>query len=155
MNTILRKYNQASRIPFGRYIFSYMAARMAPYSRSVKPQVKVLKDSFIICTMRNRRSVRNHLNGVYATAICTLCEFSAGLCMEASIPRELRWIPTDMHIAYVKMGMSDLEATCDLGAVAWHSSQVYCCEVSVRDRENNLVALARINMKVSRKKSLT
>ena len=152
MNRVLKLQSQLANKPFGKKIFSYLLARVAPYALTIRPQVEELRTNYIQTSMRNRRKVQNHLKGVYATAICTLCEFSAGVCMEASTPKHKRWIPVHMKVDYLKLGKTDLTATCDLGTVNWEEIDKVDCEVVVKDKNENIIVKATIEMKVSDKK---
>lgn len=123
MNRILKLQKQLHNKPFGNKIFSYLLARAAPYALTIQPKVEELRPYYMRTTMKNRRKVQNHLKGVYATAICTLCEFTAGICMETSVPSHKRWIPTGMNISYLKLGKTMLEAVCDLGTIEWEQDK--------------------------------
>jgi len=98
-----------------------------------------------------RRAVHNHLKTVHAIASCNLCEFTAGICMEASIPKHRRWIPVGMEVSYLKKAKTDLTAICDLTEVDWENCDHVICDVSVLDTDNVVVVHAKINMKVSDK----
>jgi len=153
MNKILNIQSKLAGLPFGRKLFSYVIARAAPYALTISPYIAVLRPNYMKTTMKNRRKVQNHLKGVFATAICTLCEFTAGICMESSILKNKRWIPVGMNISYLNMGKSTLTAVCDLGDVDWDNISSYHCVVVVTDAQGQKVSEATIEMKISEKKS--
>ena len=152
MNRILRLQEKLANKPFGNRIFSYLLARYAPYFLTIRPQVEELRPNYMRARMRKRRAVHNHLKTVHAIACCNLCEFVAGICMEASIPRHRRWIPAGMEVAYLKKTRSDLTASVDLSDVDWDNCDHVICDVSVLDKEGDVCVRAFINMKVSDKK---
>jgi len=152
MSRILNLHKKFSALPFGNFLFSNMLARMAPYFTTIQPKVIDIKENYMKVKMRKRRSVTNHLKTVHAIAMCNLCEFTAGILTEASIPKHKRWIPIGMEVAYLKKATTDLTAVCDLGAVDWNAIEVLPCFVSVRDNNDIEVMTATINMKVSDKK---
>lgn len=102
--------------------------------------------------MKKRWKVQNHLKTVHAIASCNLCEFAAGICMEASIPSHRRWIPIGMEVKYLQKATTDLTATCDLSKVDWDSAEEVICDVPVQDENGQIVVHALITMKVSEKK---
>lgn len=152
MNKVLSLQNRLAKLPFGKSIFSWVVAGMAPYFKTIKPQVIELRPNYMVAKMTKRRAVHNHIKTVHAIASCNLCEFTAGICMEASIPSHRRWIPTGMNVSYLKKAKTDLTATCDLSYVDWQTCEEVACEVSVLDLEEQEVVRATIFMKVSDKK---
>lgn len=126
-------------------------ARMAPYFTTIKPLIEEIRPNYIKVSMRKRRAVHNHLKTVHAIAMCNLCEFAGGICMEASIPKHRRWIPVGMTVSYLAKAKTDLYAICDLGQPNWDTIEKQMCEVSVRDRSDAEVMKAIIEMKVSDK----
>jgi len=153
MNRVLALQQKLLKYPMGRSIFSYAIARMAPYFTTIKPRIESLKTNHIKVSMKKRRSVENHLKTVHAIAMCNLCEFAAGICMEASIPKHRRWIPMGMEVGYLKKAKTNLTATCDLSHVDWENCNEVFCQVSVRNEENVEVVAAKIQMKVSDRKA--
>jgi acyl-coenzyme A thioesterase PaaI-like protein len=152
MNRVLKIYAQLKDKPFGRRIFSYLVARTAPYFLTIRPQVEEIRHNFIKVNLKNRRAVHNHLKAVHAIAMCNLCEFAGGVCMEASIPKHRRWIPVGMQVAYLKIAKTDLSATCDLSHVDWDNCDSVDCDIKVKDKHDVVVMTASITMKVSDKK---
>lgn len=151
MNRVLKLHKKLSSYPFGNKIFSKAVARMAPYFTTINPLIEEIRPNYILVSMKKRRSVHNHLKTVHAIAMCNLCEFAAGICMEASIPKHRRWIPVGMEVAYLKKAKTNLTAHCDLGDPEWDSIENQVCFVSVRDTSDVEVMTAHINMKVSDK----
>ncbi len=152
MNKVLKLQNKFSKFPFGQILFSKSIARMAPYFTTIDPRIIELKSNYIKVSMKKRRSVHNHLGTVHAIASCNLCEFAAGISMEASIPKHRRWIPIGMEVAYKHKAKTNLTATCDLSEVDWETCTEALCHVSVKDLEGLEVVKAMITMKVSDRK---
>jgi len=139
-------------LPFGKSLFSNTVAKMAPYFLTIKPKVEEIRPNYIRVSMSKRPAVHNHLKTVHAIAMCNLCEFAAGVCMEASIPKHRRWIPAGMTVSYLKKAKTNLYGICDLGSPDWNNIDHQICHVSVRDKDDVEVMVADINMKVSDKK---
>lgn len=152
MNYLLKLQKKFKGKPFGQLLFSKLAASKAPYFKTIKPFIIQLRHNHIEVSMKKRSAVHNHLKTVHAIASCNLCEFAAGICMEASIPKHRRWIPVGMEVAYVQKATTDLTATCDLDFVDWESTTEVPCYVEVKDKSGLVVVTATIKMKVSDRK---
>lgn len=152
MNRVLKLHAKLSKYPFGNFLFSTSVARMAPYFTTIKPRIKEIRHNYILVSMKKRRSVQNHLKTVHAIAMCNLCEFAGGICMEASIPKHRRWIPTGMEVQYLKKANTDLTASCDLSEVDWENCSEVFCMVDVKDLDGVVVMTAKIRMDVRDKK---
>lgn len=152
MNRLLAMQEKFKKFPFGQSLFSYFVARNAPYFLTIKPNILELKPYFCQISMRKRWRIQNHIQTVHAIAMCNLCELAGGLCLEATLPKEYRWIPAGMEVAYLKKAKTNLTATCELEKVDWASIQEIICFVSVKDTSEVEVMTAHIRMKVSPKK---
>ena len=152
MNYLLKLYSKVGKWPFGKTIFSKIAASKAPYFTTIQPKVLEFSHNYMKVKMRIRPAVHNHLKTVHAIASCNLCEFTAGICMEASIPKHRRWIPTGMQVNYLHKAKTNLIAECNLSSVDWENCHEVPCFVSVKDTSGLEVVTATITMKVSDKK---
>lgn len=152
MNRILSLQKKLGKLPFGKLIFSRIVAGMAPYFNTIRPSIEHVEHNQIVVSMKKRRKVHNHIKTVHAIACCNLCEFAAGICMEASIPKHRRWIPIGMEVAYISKADNDLIASCNLEGTEWDTCLEVPCEVSVKTVDGTEVVTAKILMKVSDKK---
>jgi hypothetical protein len=55
--------------------------------------------------------VQNHIGTVHAIALCNLAELCAGLVTDVSIPRDMRWIPQDMTVRYLRKAKGRIVAS--------------------------------------------
>lgn len=153
MATPAQMFQSLSRYPLGTRLFSRAVTRRAPYFASITPQVTELRPGRCEVRMRNRRAVHNHIGTVNAMALCTLCELTAGLCIDSSLPRGLRWIPRGMTTRYLLKAETDMraavEAPLDLAA-DFRGDLVL--PVRVHDASGQVVMEADITMYVSPKK---
>jgi len=152
MNRVLALQEKLLKFPFGKSLFSFAIAQNAPYFTTIRPKIQKLQPNFCKISMRKRRRVQNHIKTVHAIAMCNLCELTAGLCTEVSLPKKYRWIPVGMKVNYVKKAKTDLTATCELKDVDWDNINEVFCFVSVKDTNNVEVMNATIEMKISPKK---
>ena len=152
MRSVLRLYHKCLKLPFGKWIFSQLVSRKAPYFATIKPRFVELRPGYAEVTLRKCRKVENHIRTVHAIAMANLCEIAAGLMTEVSIPNDMRWIPIGMTIKYQQKARTNLRGIAKIDMPDWQDSQDLDVPVSVLDNDNNEVVHAVITMKVSKKK---
>jgi len=152
MSTLLKTYRRFSSRPFGKKLFSLAVCWRAPYFRTIRPRVEELQPGFGRISMKNRRAVHNHIRTVHAIAMCNLCELTAGLTIDVSLPSHKRWIPMGMEVAYLHKAKTNLTATCQFELPDWEQINDFTIAVSVKDIHDQEVMKAHIKMKVSDKK---
>lgn len=150
MPDLIKLYAQLAKRPLGRRLFSRAVCLRAPYFGSIAPLVTGLRDGRCEVALKKRRAVTNHIGTVHAIAMCNLCEMAAGLMIEASLPKVLRWIPKGMTVRYLKKAETDL-----LGLAEWAAPPAddfrgdVVIPVQVRDTRGAVVMEAEITMYVS------
>ena len=94
--------------PLGKRAFSLLFASKAPYFRTVRPQVRDVRPHHAELSIRKRRAVQNHIGTLHAIAVCNGLEAAMGLLAEATTPKDRRWIPKGMQVAYLAKSTTDL-----------------------------------------------
>jgi acyl-coenzyme A thioesterase PaaI-like protein len=97
--------------PGGRRLFSFIVGRLAPYSGSIRAVVEQLEPGYVVLTMADRRSVRNHLSSIHAIALTNLGELASGLALLADLPPGSRGIVTGIEVEFSKKARGRLVAT--------------------------------------------
>ncbi|MGJ8686886.1 MAG: hotdog fold domain-containing protein [Spongiibacteraceae bacterium] len=149
----LALWQRLSKYPAGKWAFSKGVAFTAPYFASIKPSIEELEHGRIVVSMRERRSVRNHLGSVHAIAMCNLAEVAAGLVSVASTPEGMRWIPAGMTVRYLKRAKGKLTANATIREIVVGEKTSIPVPVAVTDENGELVFEAEIAIHVSPKKS--
>lgn len=152
MNLLLDQYNKLKLTPEGKFRFSRLVCDITPYFASIDPIVNELRPGYGSWSMTKTRKVENHIATVHAIAMCNLCEITAGLTCEVSIPDHKRWIPMGMSVEYLKKARTDLTAICELGEVEWDRIDSLETHVKVFDTDSQCVMTANILMKIGDKK---
>jgi acyl-coenzyme A thioesterase PaaI-like protein len=142
-------YRRLQGVPFGRWLFTRLICLRAPYFGSISPMFRDLEPGRAVVSMRKRRKVGNHIGTVHALAMGNLCELAAGLVMEASLPKAMRWIPRGMEIAYLARAETDVTATATLEQRRWGKAEDIPVDVRVEDSDGREVVRATITMYVS------
>jgi acyl-coenzyme A thioesterase PaaI-like protein len=114
MSSTLSLYERFARIPLGSIIFSRGLTFRAPYFSTIHPHITDLRLGYCRVAIKDRRSIRNHLGSIHAGALCTLSELTGGLAVEASLRSNLRWIPREMTVQYVKKARGNLVGECSV-----------------------------------------
>lgn len=90
---------------------------MVPYSGTIRAQIVQLESGRAVLTLRERRSVRNHLGSVHAMALANLCELGSGLALLSKVATEQRAILVQFSISYSKKGRGTLRVESDTSAL--------------------------------------
>ncbi len=135
-----RRWRQLGRLPAGRWLFSRLLGRMAPYTGSIKAQVETLEPGYCRVRLSDRRGVRNHLNSVHAIALCNLGEMATGLALMNSLPAGARGILVALCAEYHHKARGTLVAECRCDIPPDDSERR--CEVvaAIRDANGETVA---------------
>jgi len=147
----LQIYRKLTALPLGHFIFNKAVGFLAPFFGKIHPDVVELKSGLCIVHMKDRWSVRNHIGSIKAGAMCTLAELTGGLAVDATLPKDLRWIPKKMTVEYLKKAKGALEATCRIPDNTIQEGDLVL-PISVKNRDNKEVFHAEITFYISKKK---
>src|SRR5262245_20454037 len=133
MSQVLSLWRKCSSIPVvGARVFSFAFGQKAPYFSSVRPRFTVIEPNRAELVIRDRRRVHNHLGTVHAIALCNGLEAAMGALAEASIPRDRRWIPKGMRVAYTAKATGDVTCIAETDQGVWAGEEP---DVPVRERD--------------------
>jgi acyl-coenzyme A thioesterase PaaI-like protein len=145
---LLEGWRRLKGRPGGRWLFSRMVGRMAPYSGTMKALVVELEPGRAVVRMRDRRAVRNHLRSVHAIALANLGELSSGLAAAAAMPAGVRGIPIAIAIDYLHKARGTLTATGTATLPAVTESTEAMVTADIRDAGGTTVATVRVTWRL-------
>lgn len=119
MANVMGLYDRVTRLPAGKWIFSAIFARKAPYFATVRPRFTELRPNYAELRIRKRRGVHNHLKTVHVIAICNGLEAAMGALAEVTVPAGRRWIPKGMEVSYTAKATSDITCVAETDPGAW------------------------------------
>jgi len=148
---LLNLYRRMRRWPAGQWLFSRAVCFKAPYFASIAPRITLLEPGRCEGRIAQRRRVTNHIGTVHAIALCNLAELTAGLMVDASLPKGMRWIPKGMDVKYLAKatGTQYAVATPAQPIIAADAGYALPVKVGIRDAAGTTVFAARIDMWVS------
>lgn len=152
MSETLALYQRYSRWPFGKHLISAFVGMRAPYFSTIHPLILELAPGLCRVQIKDRRSIRNHLGTIHAGAMCTLSELAGGLAVDVSLLPNLRWIPREMTVRYLKKAKGTLTAQCSFepGALVPGDNPI---PLQIMDRSGESVLDATILFYISERKS--
>lgn len=109
-DSLERLWQRYAALPGGKWLFSRAIGWFIPYSGSIGATVEELRAGHCRTTLRDRRSVRNHLNSVHAVALVNLGEMTSGLAMTMALPPGIRGIVTSIGAEYLHKARGRLVA---------------------------------------------
>ena len=155
MNKTQNLWQRLSTKPLGKWLFSLAVCFKAPYFATIKPRFEEMRPGYAKVSMKNRRSVQNHIQSIHAIAMCNLAEVGAGTMMEASLSNKMRWLPRGMTVQYLKVAKTDIIAECVAADIADGPARDVIVKCDIKDATGNIVCHAEIAMYISPRKEGT
>src|SRR5687768_8355626 len=121
MTAVLDLWRKTSALPLGNRVFSIAFSQKAPYFATIRPRFTVIEPDRAELVITKRRRVHNHIGTVHAIALCNGLEAAMGALAESTIPRDRRWIPKGMEVAYTAKADSDITCIAETDPEQWTS----------------------------------
>jgi acyl-coenzyme A thioesterase PaaI-like protein len=119
MSQVLTLWNKTAALPLGKRIFSLVFTQRAPYFATIRPRFVAVRPNYAELVIRKRRRVHNHLKTVHAIALCNGLEAAMGALAESTVPRDRRWIPKGMEVAYTAKATTDITCIAETDPEQW------------------------------------
>jgi acyl-coenzyme A thioesterase PaaI-like protein len=137
---LVRLWDRLHTKPGGPWLFSRIVGHAIPYTGSMKASVLDVRPGFARVELRDRRAVRNHLDSIHAIALTNIGEFTGGLAMTASAPRNVRAILTRLEVDFLKKARGTVTAECTTSVPQVSEPTDHKVETTVRDMAGDAVA---------------
>jgi acyl-coenzyme A thioesterase PaaI-like protein len=141
---LLNALNKLSVIPGGRFIFNRIIAGKIPYSATIGARIVVLEPGYAKLILKDKKSIRNHLNSIHAVALTNFGELTSGLALNAGLPADVRGIVIQICTDYVKKARGTLVAECRCELPAVSRDMEYTVEAVIKDQEQDIVAKVKV-----------
>jgi len=151
-NRVLKMWTRFSGLPMGRFVFSRIFGRIAPFNSVIKPRVIEVRPGSAKIAMQERRRLHQHLRSVHAGALFTLAECTSGLTLSASIPDTMRIIVTNISIDFHKKahGLLIADGRCEIPDPGIEQS--FQVDVTLTDEAGDVVASAVVHWRIGPRK---
>jgi len=141
---LLKAVNLFSAFPGGQYILRKLIGHRIPYSASIGARIVILAPGYARLVLKDKKSIRNHLNSIHAVALTNLGELTSGIALNAALPVDVRSIVTRITTDYLKKARGTLVAECHCEPPTTVTKEVdYAVEAVIKDQEDNVVAIVK------------
>jgi len=143
----LKIYNNTTKLPLGKWLFSKILGFIAPYFATISPLIETLEPGKSIVIIKDRRKIRNHFGSIHAGALCNLAELAGGLTLDVTLDKQYRWIPMGMTLKYLKKAHGPLKAICIIDGSQLSVGQT-SAKVEIVAEDNTVVSKAEIEFNI-------
>lgn len=103
--------NKAKHSSFYLWLLNRVLWRVIPFNRIHKVTIEALSDTQVSILLPYRTSNQNHLKGMHACALATLCEYACGIGLMTRLnPKQYRIILKNIRLSYHAQASSDVRA---------------------------------------------
>jgi len=147
---LLSWWHRLSPLPGGRWLFGKVLGLAVPYTGTIKARIVTLEPGHVICELRDRRRVRNHLNSIHAIALANLGEVTSGLAQMSMLTADQRGIVTNLSIEYFKKARGTLRAESNAQTPVNSGDDDVEQDVScdIRDADGDVVARVTVRWRI-------
>lgn len=159
MNKLHALVAKAKTSAFYMWILNVILLRTVPFNKPHQLKVTHIGDDDITIVAKNKRYNQNHIKGIHACLLATLCEYASGLSLLLNLnPKEYRIILKTIHMTYHYQAKSDVSVTFKLSKQEVETNFVnplktsealfHEFKVDVYDTEKNHICTGLINWQV-------
>jgi hypothetical protein len=155
LNELVQK---ARHSKFYLWVLNFMLLRTVPFNNPHKLKIHTIADDGITMMAANTRNNRNHIKGIHACLLATLCEYASGLRLLLDLsPKEYRIILKNIHMTYhyqaktnvfVKFNISPEEKQNIFGSLQKEEAIFKEFTVEVFDESKNHICTGLINWQI-------
>ncbi len=134
-----------------RFLFNQLLKAKIPFNRPHHLQVSEITQEYLCVELPYRRRNFNHIKGIHACALATLCEFTSGLLLSTRLdPSRYRIILKKMEMDYHWQAKSKVSGEFEINE-EWLQANILLplqeyekvevnCRVKVHDKERRHIA---------------
>lgn len=159
MKSLAELLERAAHSDFQLWLLNNILLYKIPFNHTHKLRITGVHSSGVTVVLPFRRSNLNHLKGLHACALATLCEYTAGLSLQRVISGDnYRLIMKNLHMEYHYQGKSSASAMLELDPT-WvdekirkplQSNAVADIEIRVHafDEQKNMLCTADVDWQI-------
>ncbi len=124
MNKLQRQLQKARSSVWHLWWLNFGLWRMVPFNAPHKIRIISVAENTITMQAKNTRKNQNHIKGVHACLLATLCEYVSGLSLLARLdPKEYRIILKNIGMTYHYQAKTDVTVTFTL-TPEWFENEI-------------------------------
>lgn len=115
-NSLLRLAQNTARLPAGlrSVVLSRLFGRFVPFIGTAGLRFEQVETERMVVSIRNRRSVQNHIKGVHAAAMALLAETATGFVVAMNLPDDKLMLLKSMKVDYLQRTQGSMRAVATL-----------------------------------------
>lgn len=158
MKDLNKLLDKARKSGFYLWILNNVLWRMIPFNGPHRFKITTIAENTITILLPYKKSNFNHIKGIHACALATLCEYVSGLSLLRKLPADkYRIILKTIHMTYHFQGKMDVYAEFGISDdalmdIAQHLTETEAIfrefPVEVYDKNNNHICTGLINWQI-------
>lgn len=140
INQIYRYWLYLQNKPFGPWLFNRLVAFINPYTGALKARIVQIDRGYARLELNDRRAIRNHLNSIHAIALTNLGEFTSGIALISLFTEDMRGIPKEINIEFLKKARGKLFAECTTHIPEFSNELEHVVTAEIKNTDNETVA---------------
>ncbi len=115
-NRMMQIVNATSKLPNSvrTFALSKTFGRIVPMVGTAGIRYDVVEPNKVVVSIKNKRPMQNHINGVHAAAMALLAETATGFVVGLNVPDHRIMLIKSLHVDYKRIAKGDLVATATL-----------------------------------------
>ena len=152
INQIYQYWQWLEAKPLGVWVFNRLIRFINPYTGALKARVIKIEQGYARVELKDRRGVRNHLNSIHAIALTNLGEFCSGIALISLFKQNMRGIPKQIQIEFLKKARGKLTAECTTSVPDFAESLEHTVIAEIKNSDDELVAKVSVKWLLGYKK---
>lgn len=159
MNKLQVQFDKARNSAFRLWLLNAVLLRTVPFNKPHALKVTGIKEDEITITARNIRPNQNHIKGIHACLLATLCEYVSGLSLLLQLdPKQYRIILKSIHMTYHYQAKQDVAVSFKLNKEDFNREIIQPLAtaeaifkefpIEVYDQEQNHICTGLINWQI-------
>lgn len=101
MNKLALQFEKAKKSKFRLWLLNKGLLNIVPFNKPHNIEVVTMDEEGLLVSAKNKRANQNHIKGVHACLLATLCEYVSGLSLLLELnPKEYRIILKSIQMTY-------------------------------------------------------
>lgn len=159
MDRLQASIQKARHSSFQLWLLNFVLLRTVPFNKPHNIRVTAIGDDELTMRVKNTRANRNHIKGIHACLLATVCEYVSGLSLLRNFsPKEYRIILKTIHMTYHYQAKTDVHVSFKISKAFIEKEILEVLKttdavfkefrVEVYDTENNHICTGLINWQI-------